>query len=315
MKIVVLDKCTVTKGDVDLSPIERLGEVEYYDLLTHEEIKTALKSADAVICNKAKIDRDIIESSSLKYIGLFATGYNNIDIEAAHERGITVCNVPGYSTDSVAQLTFSLILVLAGNASKYAASVAAGDWKRSKQFSYFFAPISELAGKTLGIYGLGTIGLAVAKIALAFNMKVIAYTRTPKQVEGVSLVDKKTLFGESDFLSFHCPLNNESALAVSAHTISLMKPTAFIINTARGGVIDEKALADALENGVIAGAALDVLTDEPMRDDCVLFGAKNCIITPHIAWAAYETRVRLIEMVCDNLAAFKAGKPINTVNG
>lgn len=315
MKIVVLDKCTVTKGDVDLSPIERLGEVEYYDLLTHEEIKTALKSADAVICNKAKIDRDIIESSSLKYIGLFATGYNNIDIEAAHERGITVCNVPGYSTDSVAQLTFSLILELAGNASKYAASVAAGDWKRSKQFSYFFAPISELAGKTLGIYGLGTIGLAVAKIALAFNMKVIAYTRTPKEAEGIRLVDKETLFGESDFLSFHCPLNNESALAVNAHTLSLMKPTAFIINTARGGVIDEKALADALENRVIAGAALDVLTDEPMRDDCVLFGAKNCIITPHIAWAAYETRVRLIELVCNNLAAFKAGKPINTVNG
>ena len=315
MKIVVLDKCTVTKGDVDLSPIERLGEVEYYDLLTHEEIKTALKSADAVICNKAKINRDIIESSSLKYIGLFATGYNNIDIEAAHERGITVCNVPGYSTDSVAQLTFSLILELAGNASKYAASVAAGDWKRSKQFSYFFAPISELAGKTLGIYGLGTIGLAVAKIALAFNMKVIAYTRTPKEAEGIRLVDKETLFGESDFLSFHCPLNNESALAVNAHTLSLMKPTAFIINTARGGVIDEKALADALENRVIAGAALDVLTDEPMRDDCVLFGAKNCIITPHIAWAAYETRVRLIELVCNNLAAFKAGKPINTVNG
>ena len=315
MKIVVLDKCTVTKGDVDLSPIERLGEVEYYDLLTHEEIKKVLKNADAVICNKAKIDRDIIESSSLKYIGLFATGYNNIDIEAAHERGITVCNVPGYSTDSVAQLTFSLILELAGNASKYAASVAAGDWKRSKQFSYFFAPISELAGKTLGIYGLGTIGLAVAKIALAFNMKVIAYTRTPKEAEGIRLVDKETLFGESDFLSFHCPLNNESALAVNAHTLSLMKPTAFIINTARGGVIDEKALADALENRVIAGAALDVLTDEPMRDDCVLFGAKNCIITPHIAWAAYETRVRLIELVCNNLAAFKAGKPINTVNG
>ena len=315
MKIIVLDKCTVTKGDVDLSPIERLGEVEYYDLLTHEEIKKVLKNADAVICNKAKIDRDIIESSSLKYIGLFATGYNNIDIEAAHERGITVCNVPGYSTDSVAQLTFSLILELAGNASKYAASVAAGDWKRSKQFSYFFAPISELAGKTLGIYGLGTIGLAVAKIALAFNMKVIAYTRTPKEAEGIRLVDKETLFGESDFLSFHCPLNNESALAVNAHTLSLMKPTAFIINTARGGVIDEKALADALENRVIAGAALDVLTDEPMRDDCVLFGAKNCIITPHIAWAAYETRVRLIELVCNNLAAFKAGKPINTVNG
>ena len=220
MKIIILDKCTVTKGDVDLSCLEELGEVEYYDLLPHDEIKEILKNADAVICNKAKIDRDIIESSSLKYIGLFATGYNTIDVKAASERGITVCNVPGYSTDSVAQLTFSLILELAGNASKYASSVAAGDWKRSKQFSYFFAPISELSGKTLGIYGLGTIGMAVAKIALAFNMRVIAYTRTSKQVEGVELVGRERLFAESDFLSFHCPLNAESALAVNAEAIS-----------------------------------------------------------------------------------------------
>lgn len=313
MKIIILDKCTVTKGDVDLSCLEELGEVEYYDLLPHDEIKEILKNADAVICNKAKIDRDIIESSSLKYIGLFATGYNNIDVKAASERGITVCNVPGYSTDSVAQLTFSLILELAGNASKYASSVAAGDWKRSKQFSYFFAPISELSGKTLGIYGLGTIGMAVAKIALAFNMRVIAYTRTSKQVEGVELVGRERLFAESDFLSFHCPLNAESALAVNAESLALMKPTAYLINTARGGIIDEEALADALEREVIAGAALDVLTEEPMGDDCVLFGAKNCIITPHIAWAAYETRVRLIKMVYDNLAAFKEGKAINIV--
>ena len=313
MKIIVLDKCTVTKGDVSLLPLEAYGEVEYYDLLPKSEIKRLLADADAVICNKAKIDREIIEASSLKFIGVFATGYNNIDTEAASERGIVVCNVPGYSTDSVAQLTISLILELAGNASAYARSVAAGDWKRSKQFSYFFAPISELSGKTLGIYGLGTIGLAVAKIALAFNMRVIAYTRTPKPTEGVELVDRDRLFAQSDFLSFHCPLNEESKLAVNAKTLAMMKPTAFLVNTARGGIIDEQALADALKNGTVAGAALDVLTDEPMRDDCVLFGAKNCIITPHIAWAAYETRVRLIKMVYDNLAAFKAGKPINRV--
>lgn len=313
-KIVILDKCTVTKGDVDLSPLERFGELEYYDLLTKEEIKRVLVGADAVVCNKAKLDREIIEASTLKFIGLFATGYNNIDTVAARERGIAVCNVPGYSTDSVAQLTVSLMLELAGNASAYARSVAAGDWKRARQFSYFFAPITEIKGKTLGIYGLGTIGKAVAKVALAFGMKVIAYSRTPKNLDGVRDVDKETLFRESDFLSFHCPLNAESALAVNKHTLSLMKPTAFLINTARGGIIDEVALAEALEKGQIAGAALDVLTEEPMSENCVLFGAKNCIITPHIAWAAYETRVRLIDLVAKNLEAFIDGTPINVVN-
>ena len=314
MKLVILDKCTVTNGDVDLSPLEAYGETEYYDLLPKEEIKKVLADADAVICNKAKIDREIIEASSLKFIGVFATGYNNIDTVAAREKGIVVCNVPGYSTDSVAQLTFSLILELAGNASAYARSVAAGDWKRSKQFSYFFAPITELKGKTLGIFGLGTIGQAVAKIALAFGMKVIAYSRTPKNLDGITDVDKETLFKESDFLSFHCPLNAESALAVNAESLAMMKPSAFLINTARGGIVDEPALAEALEKGVIAGAALDVLTEEPMAEDCVLFGAKNCIITPHVAWAAYETRVRLVALVAKNLEAFIGGKPINVVN-
>ncbi len=315
MKLIILDKCTVTKGDVDLSPLEAFGEVEYYDLLSKDEIKKVLVGADAVVCNKARLDAEIIECSTLKFIGLFATGYNNIDVEAAKRRGIVVCNVPGYSTDSVAQLTVSLMLELAGNASAYARSVAAGDWKRSKQFSYFFAPITELKNKTLGIYGLGTIGLAVAKVALAFGMKVIAYSRTPKRIENIRDVDRETLFRESDFLSLHCPLNAESALAVNAETLALMKPTAYLINTARGGIVDEKALADALEQGRIAGAALDVLTEEPMAENCVLFGVKNCIITPHIAWAAYETRVRLVDLVAKNLEAFAGGKPINVVNG
>jgi len=314
MKLIILDKCTVTKGDVDLSPLEAFGEVEYYDLLTKDEIKKVLVGADAVVCNKARLDADIIEGSTLKFIGLFATGYNNIDVEAAKRRGIVVCNVPGYSTDSVAQLTVSLMLELAGNASAYARSVAAGDWKRSKQFSYFFAPITELKGKTLGIYGLGTIGLAVAKVALAFGMKVIAYSRRPKGIENIRDVDRETLFRESDFLSLHCPLNEESALAVNAETLSLMKPTAYLINTARGGIVDERALAAALDSEQIAGAALDVLTEEPMAENCVLFGVKNCIITPHIAWAAYETRVRLIDLVAKNLKAFVNGSPINVVN-
>ena len=314
MKTVILDKCTVTKGDVDLSPLEAFGEVEYYDLLPKKEIKKVLKDADAVVCNKAKLDREIIEGSRLKFIGVFATGYNNIDTVAAREKGITVCNVPGYSTDSVAEHTFALILELAGSASAYARSVAAGDWKRSRQFSYFFAPIIELKGKTLGIYGLGTIGQKVARIAAAFDMRVIAYSRTPKNIAGVADVDRETLFKESDFLTLHCPLNSESALAVNKESLALMKPTAYIVNTARGGVVDEPALAEALEKGVIAGAALDVLTEEPMAEDCPLFGAKNCIITPHVAWAALETRTRLVDLVAENLAAFVAGNPINVVN-
>ncbi|MBQ9112409.1 MAG: D-2-hydroxyacid dehydrogenase [Clostridia bacterium] len=314
MKTVILDKCTVTKGDIDMTPLERFGETAYYDILTKPEIISALSDADAVVCNKAVIDREIMDATDLKYIGLFATGYNNIDIDYARQKGIVVCNVPGYSTDSVAQITFSLLLELACSTSKYTSSVARGDWKRSKQFSYFSYPITEIAGKTLGIYGLGTIGLAVAKIGLAFGMKVIACTRTPKSINGITVVDKETLFSESDYLTFHCPLTEKTARTVNAETLSLMKPTAVIINTSRGGVIDEYALAAALKSNRIAGAALDVLTYEPMAKDCPLYGLDNCIITPHIAWAALETRVRLISKVAENLAAFKNGTPINVVN-
>jgi len=313
MKTVILDTCTVTKGDLDMSPLEAFGEIEYYDCLTPEEIISVLENADAVVCNKSVIDRRIIDATSLKFIGVFATGYNNIDIDHAREKGIVVCNVPGYSTDSVTQVTWSFILDLASSTSKYAASVANGDWKRSKHFSYFGFPITELAGKTLGIYGLGTIGISVARVGLALGMEIIAYTRTPKHVDGVRLVSEDELFKRSDFLTFHCPLNAETAKVVNARTLSLMKETAFLINTARGGIVDEAALAEALKNGVIAGAALDVLTEEPMAEDCVLFGVPNCIITPHIAWAAYETRVRLIDMVAENIEAFVKGHPINNV--
>lgn len=314
MKITIVDKCTVTKGDVDLTVLEKLGEVEYYDLLTKEQLIEALQGSDAVVCNKAIIDKEVIDKTNLKFIGLFATGYNNIDIDYAKEKSIVVCNVPGYSTDSVVQLTFSLILELAASTSDYIASVKAGDWLRSKQFSYFHSPITEISGKTLGIYGLGTIGIAVAKVALAFNMKVIAYTRTPKTIEGIELVDKNTLFEKSDFLTFHCPLNKDSEKALNADTLSKMKNTAFVVNTSRGGVIDEQALADALNSGVIAGAGVDVLTVEPMSESCPLINTKNCLITPHVAWAAIEARRRLIGIVYDNLKAFKNNSPINVVN-
>ena len=315
MRTVILDTCTVTKGDLDMRALEQFGEIKYYDMLPKEEIIKVLQGADAVVCNKALIDRDIIDATDLKFIGVFATGYNNIDIAYAKEKGIVVCNVPGYSTDSVAQITWSFILELAGSVSRYTRSVAAGDWKKASQFTYFDFPISEIAGKTLGIYGLGTIGLAVARVALAFNMRVIAYTRTPKTVEGIEQVDEERLFRESDFLTFHCPLTEKTAKIVNKQSLSLMKPTAFLINTSRGGVIDEQALADALREGRIAGAAVDVLTSEPMAMDCALFGIDNCLITPHMAWASIESRTRLIGKVAENLRAFSEGYPINVVNG
>lgn len=314
MKTVILDKRTVTTGDLDMTPLERYGEVEYYDVLPKDRIIEVLQGADAVVVNKAVIDREIMDATDLKFIGLFATGYNNIDVEYAKEKGIVVCNVPGYSTNSVTQITFSLLLDLASSTSKYSASVANGDWQRATCFSYLSFPVNEIAGKVLGIYGLGNIGISVARVALAFGMKVIAYTRTPKQVEGVEMVSREELFRESDFLSFHCPLNKDSEKAVNEQTIALMKPTAYIINTARGGVIDEYALAKALKEGRIAGAGLDVLTVEPMSIDCPLANIDNCIITPHIAWAAFESRSRLIERVGENMAAFLAGSPINVVN-
>ena len=190
MKTVILDTCTVTKGDLDMSPLSAFGEVKYYDILTPEKIIEVLAFADAVVCNKSVIDRHIIDATNLKFIGVFATGYNNIDIDYAREKGIVVCNVPGYSTDSVTQVTWSFILELASSTSKYAKSVANGDWKKASYFTYFDFPITELAGKTLGIYGLGTIGTSVARVGLALGMKIIAYTRTPKTVEGIELVSE-----------------------------------------------------------------------------------------------------------------------------
>ncbi len=314
MKVVILDRCTVTKGDVDLCALEAFGPTEYFDMLPKNKIIEVLQGADAVVCNKSVIDREVIDATCLKLICLFATGYNNIDIEYAREKNIAVCNVPGYSTDSVTQVTMSFILELASSTSRYVSSVVAGDWKRASQFSYFNFPITEIAGKTLGIYGLGTIGQSVARAAAALGMNVIAHTRTPKNIDGIREVDADALFAESDFLTFHCPLTKDTSLIVNERTLSLMKKSAYLINTARGGIVDEAALASALKMGRIAGAALDVLTYEPMAKDCPLWGIDNCIITPHIAWASLESRTRLIERVAQNIDLFLKGTPINVVN-
>jgi glycerate dehydrogenase len=290
--------------------------VRYFDLLPPADVPAAIGEADAVIVNKAKITAEVMDACpNLKFVGLFATGYNNIDVAAADERGIVVCNVPGYSTDSVAQHTIALMLHFATRADDYAASVGAGDWVRSKAFSYFKYPVFELSGKTLGIFGYGTIGRAVARIALAFGMKVIATSRSHTSgCDGeVAFVDTDTLFAQSDYLTLHCPLTPDTEQVVNARTLALMKPTAVLINTARGGVTDEQAVVDALNAGKIRGAGIDVLCEEPMRDDHPYLTAKNCYVTPHVAWGSIEARTRLIDIVAQNLISYRDGKPQNCV--
>lgn len=315
MKITVLDKCTVTNGDVSLSPLEALGEIRYFDTVAPRDIPSVIGDSDAVICNKAKITAEIMDAcENLKYIGLFATGYNNIDIRAAAERGIAVCNVPGYSTDSVAQLTFAFILRFATSIDKYSASVANGDWANSKTFSYLSFPISELAGKTLGIFGLGDIGRAVARIGQAFGMNVIATSRRKMIVQGVEFVTMEELFKRSDYLTFHCPLTEQTRGLVNRDTLALMKPSAVLINTSRGGVVEEEALRDALNSGAIRGAGIDVLDTEPMTPGHPYLDAKNICITPHVAWGSLEARVRLIDVVAENIRTFSEGGIKNRVD-
>lgn len=315
LNISILEKDTLTTGDMDFAPFCKLGKVTYYNSIKGDELADAVKDADLVFINKTQYTKELFEKSKkLKFIGIFATGFNNVDLEEATRRGITVCNVPAYSTSSVAQLTMTFILELASNLSLYNKSTHDGKWIESSTFSYFPYKFSEIEGKTLGIFGLGDIGINVAKRALAMGMKVIAYTRTAKAIDGVELVEKDELFKRSDFLTLHSPLNNQTEKTVNEYTLSLMKPTAFIINTSRGGVIDEFALANALKTKRIKGAALDVLTKEPMQKDCPLFGLDNCIITPHIAWTTEEARRRLLIVACENAQKFLEGNPQNVVN-
>lgn len=315
MNITILDRCTVTNGDVSLEKISKFGSVRYFDTVPHDEIAAVIGSSDAVICNKASITAEIMDSCpNLKYIGLFATGYNNIDIEGARERGIAVCNVPGYSSSSVAQLTFAMILEFATSLHAYSASCALGEWTQSKTFSYLNYPISELSGKVLGIFGYGAIGRTVAQIGRAFGMEIIAKSHRPQTEENVRFVDTDTLFSESDYLTFHCPLTDETRGIANERTISLMKSSAVLINTSRGGVVEEDALANALRCGRIRGAGIDVLDVEPMLPDHPYLGLERCLITPHVAWGAIEARQRLIELVCENLKAYLHGECLNRVD-
>lgn len=314
MNIAVLDKNTLTTGDLDFSIIEALGNVKYCKIACEEDIISSCPDCEAILCNKIVISRRVIAAlPKLKYVGLFATGYNNVDIAAAKEAGITVTNVPGYSTYAVAQHVFALILHFCSQVSRYDMSVKSGDWVKSNTFSYFPYPMQELQGKILGVYGFGNIGRRVAKIGEAMGMRVIVRSSTRYEDTPYEFVGDE-IFGMSDFLSLHCPLTQDTALIINADTLGKMKRGAVLINTARGGLVDEEALALALNEGIIAGAALDTLSCEPPKADNPLLCARNCVITPHIAWAPTETRRRLLECVARNLSAFKQGKPINSLS-
>ncbi len=313
MHQVILDRLTLTREDIDFLPLTSICDTEFYDILSKEDIIRVCADADILLCNKAVIDAEIMDAcGKLKFIGLFATGYNNIDIEYAAKKGIAVCNVPGYSTNSVAQLAFTFIMMFATNAHKYNDSVHSGDWIRSHAFSYFPFPMTELHGKRLGIFGCGEIGRAIGRIGESFGMDVVYTSRTER--DGYKFVGLDELLSTSDFISLNCPLTKQTEKLINKDTLAKMKKTAFLINTSRGGVIVEPDLAKALADGVIAGAGLDVLTLEPMREDNVLLSAPNCIITPHVAWASIEARTRLIKLVAENVTSFLNGTPINKVN-
>jgi glycerate dehydrogenase len=313
MKIILTDAKTVTQGDLSLKPLEEFGEVIVNELTAYDDIAETVRDADMIICNKTPLNADTLRyASHLRYIGLFATGYNNIDTAYCREHGITVCNAGSYSTDAVCQHTFALILECLNRTGSYNSFVHNGGWKNSSTFSPFVFPLNEISGKTLGIIGYGSIGRAVERAALAFNMKTLKVRRHDE--DDPSFVDLDTLLKKSDIITVHCPLNDSSYRMINAESIAKMKDGAIFINTARGGVMDEQAVADALISGKLAYAGIDVLETEPMDRDCPLCGIDNCIITPHIAWAPMETRIRLMGIVCDNIRAYLSGSPVNVVN-
>ena len=316
IKKILLTDCATLRYDNDLSldVFKKFGDVDYRENLTHRQLLDDVGDVDILLCNKTVIDEEVMSAAPrLRFIGLFATGYNNIDIAAAAKRGITVCNAGSYSTSAVAQQVFGYILNKFTAVQKYDDFVKNGGWSASPTFSTLCFPTDELAGKKLGIIGYGSIGRRVAEIAIAFEMEVAVYTRTPKNDDRVKFVSFDELLRESDIISVHCPLNEQSRNLFNKDAFGKMKNGAYFINTARGGVLCEQALFDALKSGKLSGAAVDVLTDEPMRPDCVLRNAKNITITPHTAWAPLTTRQRLVGIVADNIRSFIDGNPKNKI--
>ena len=315
MKILIADCSTLAQNnDLQLTVFEKYGDVVYNPNISRDELLDTVHSYDIILCNKTLIDRTVIErAKKLKYIGLFATGYNNIDITAAKEHGITVCNAGSYSTSAVAQQVFAYILNHYNAVNRYNDFVADGGWQRSQNFAVLCFPTDELKDKTIGIIGYGSIGRRVAEIALAFEMNVLVYTRTPKDDNRVKFVSLDELLQSSDIITPHCPLNDQSREMFNKDTFAKMRDGAYFINTARGGVVNENDLAEALKSGKLSGAAIDVLTVEPMSKDCVLKGIPNLVITPHTAWAPHATRKRLLGIAEDNVKAFLNKTPKNRI--
>jgi glycerate dehydrogenase len=317
MNIVVLDGYTLNPGDLSWDALQQLGASCIHDRTPLELIAERARDAEVVLTNKTVLNRDTIQAlPKLRYIGVLATGYNVVDIAAAKERGIPVTNVPDYGTPSVAQHTFALLLELTQHVGHHAETVRDGRWNRSADFCYWDFPLIELHGLTFGVIGFGKIGRAVAKLADAFGMKVLVHNRSrpkelPPHFEFVSLDE---LLGRSDVVSLHCPLTPENKQFINAQRLARMKPSAFLLNTSRGPLLDEAAVAAALNEGRIAGAGLDVLSIEPPKADTPLLTAKNCLITPHIAWATRAARSRLMDIAVENIRAFLDGSPRNVVN-
>lgn len=318
MNIVVLDGYAMNPGDLSWGEMEKLGELTVYDRTPKEFVLKRIGDAEIVLTNKVILSREIIEKTpALKYIGVMATGYNVVDTTAATERGIVVTNVPAYSTDSVAQLVFAFILEFCHHVGEHNRTVQEGGWTASKDFSFWNYPLIELKNKTLGIIGYGTIGKAVARLAEAFGMYVRVFSRTVRpelETDKTKFVTLNEVLEQSDFLSLHCPLTEDTKGLINKENILKMKTGAFIINTSRGPVIDEQEVADALNRGKLGGAAVDVVSVEPIIKENPLLGAKNCIITPHFAWAPFEARTRLMDTLVSNVRAFIQGNPVNVVN-
>lgn len=319
MKIVLLDAYTTNPGDLSWDWLGEYGEFTVYDRTPREKVVERCRGAEIVVTNKTVLDREILEQlPDLKFIELLSTGYNVIDCDYARERGIPVCNIPAYSTAAVAQLTFALLLEMCNRVGLHNESVHSGDWADCADFCYWKAPLTELLDKTFGIIGFGKIGQAVATIAIAMGMNVLVCTPHPKKEfenEFLKFASLNELLEKSDVVSLHCPLTPQTERMVNAEFLAKMKQGAYLINTSRGPALDEQAVADALNSGKLAGAGMDVLAVEPPRSDNPLLTAKNCVITPHIAWAGLETRARLMEICRENFAAYFSGKPVHVVNG
>jgi glycerate dehydrogenase len=316
VRIVILDGYTANPGDLSWKELEALGQLTVYERTKPEETVVRAAEADIVLTNKVIIGKAEIEQlPHLKYIGVLATGYNVVDIKAAHERGIIVTNVPAYSTESVAQMVFAHLLTVTNRTEHYAIQNRAGRWTNNPDFSYSDTLLTEIAGKTIGIVGLGNIGKRVAQIAIAFGLKVKAFTSKAAETlpDGIQKADMQELFSTADVISLHCPLTDNTKHLINAETIGLMKKTAIVINTGRGPLVDDQAVADALEDKRIAAYCADVLTEEPPRADNPLLKQQNAYITPHIAWATVEARVRLLQVAIENVRAFLSGTPQNVV--